>query len=170
MGCTYRNDEACTLKGGNCIAAEFNEFTQEYEVDYLKEQECKSFKDDSPFGFNLFSAKKEEESRARVNIKIFGQVVPYQCSTGGCSVPDSPDIDAEVLQGLFDSKFGPGVVEVEFIDLLGQEIEKYPEIVDLVYTQGNEGPIVTINGEVKFIGDIPVEKIREELERLGLEE
>ncbi len=169
MGCAYRNDESCNLKGGDCIAAELNKFTQEYEVDYLREQECNNFKSDSPFGFNIFSANKEEK-KARVNIKIFGQTVPYRCSTGGCSVPDSPDVDAELLQGLFDTKFGPGVINVEFLDILGQEIEKYPDIIDLVYNQGNESPIVTINDEILFIGDIPVEKIRKELERLGFEE
>ncbi len=170
MGCVYRNDESCNLKGCDCIAAELNEFTQEYEVDYLKEQECSNFKSDSPFGFDIFSANRDkEEKKARVNIKIFGQTVPYQCSTGGCSVPDSPDVDAELLQGLFDTKFGHGVINVEFLDLLGQEIDKYPDIIDLVYNQGNKSPIVTINSEIMFIGDIPVEKIRKKLERFGFE-
>ncbi len=167
MGCTYRNEEMCSFKGDLCIAAEFNPFSQEYEINYLKERNCKNYKADGVFGFDIFSSRKPEDN-AEVTIKIFGNVVPYQCSTGGCSIPDSPDIDAEVLQGLFDRKFN-GRVKVEFVDVMSDEMERYPEVVDIVFNQGSE-PVVMINNEIKFVGSIPVEKIKDELKKLGLEE
>lgn len=169
MGCAYRNEEMCSFKGGLCEAAEYNPFSEEYEINYIKERNCKNYKGDSVFGFDMFSAKKSESKTGDVvTIKIFGNIVPYQCSTGSCSIPDSPDIDAEVLQGLFDRKFNCKV-KVKFIDVMSDEMERYPEVVDIVFNQGSQ-PVVTINDQVKFVGSIPVEKIKEELRKLGLEE
>lgn len=55
-------------------------------------------------------------------------------------------------------------VKVKFVDIIGDNIEKYPEALNLLRA-GRSIPLVSINGKVKFQGDIPYKAIYNELEK-----
>lgn len=59
-------------------------------------------------------------------------------------------------------------VAVEYIDLLSPRMSEYPNVLMLVNQRGVPLPIVSFNGRPKFAGGLSVEKISEELERLGV--
>ncbi|GCC11581.1 hypothetical protein IPdc08_01637 [archaeon] len=82
-------------------------------------------------------------------------------------MPDSIDIDAEVLQHYFSRKYGLEVIEVKWVDVLSPELESYPEVNEYIGLH-NTYPIVTINGILKFVGSISVDLINNELKKLGV--
>lgn len=55
-------------------------------------------------------------------------------------------------------------VEVKFIDVLSDEIDKYPDALELL-GKGCEMPLVLINGAVKAYGGIPFKAVCKEIEK-----
>lgn len=59
-------------------------------------------------------------------------------------------------------------VAVEYIDLVSPRMSQYPNVLFLVRQRNLPLPVVSINGKPKFAGGISVERISEELEKLGV--
>ncbi len=59
-------------------------------------------------------------------------------------------------------------VAVEYIDLLSPRMSEYPNVLMLVNQRGLPLPIVSFNGKPRFAGGLSMERISEELERLGV--
>ncbi len=189
------NKAFCKFTDRPCFGAYFDEFKQEYVIDIWKEQECPNYKyDDSLLwgkeapagGFDLKKVFEEQKREAlasaqveviegevedsesgKVEIVLFGVRVPLECTEDGCDVPESIDVDAEVLQHYFNRKYGPNLIEVKWVDVMSPDLEDYPEVNDYI-AQHDTYPIVTINGLIKFVGSISVDLINKELEKLGL--
>lgn len=197
--CKYHSDEEnylCSFTGRTCFGAYFDEFEQKYVIDIWKEQECPQYRHiqdvelnslEGPSGFdlkNVFEEQKREtlaqagvevrqdevsSGEGTVEVVLFGSRVPQDCEDGSCDLPETIDVDAEVLQHYLNRKYGEGKVKVEWVDVLGEGLEDYPEVSEYI-AQHQSYPLVTINGVIKFVGSISVDLIKKELSRLGLEE
>lgn len=56
-------------------------------------------------------------------------------------------------------------VEIKFIDVINDDIDKYPGILDIL-RKGYVIPLVAINRVVKFYGGIPYEAVYKEVEKI----
>ncbi len=179
--CRYHDpehEELCIHTGRPCFAARFDEFSQKWEIHTWKEKTCPTFepKEEERSIWKIdyrkaFSDEVEaEETGAQVEITIIGTLVPYNCDEDGlCDLPESVDLDAEVLQNLMDRRYGRGVVKVRWVDIASDEVENYPEAKEHLEKSGPT-TMVLINGRLKFVGSIPLEPLKRELEKLGLKE
>jgi len=195
--CMYHNIDNrayCRFTERPCFGAYIDESKKGYVIDIWKEQECPNYKYDDNIllkeetpaksDLNGVFEKQKEESIAgaqievidgeivnnrngRVEIILFGSKIAVECTDEGCNMPESIDIDAEVLQHYFSRKYGLGVIEVKWVDVLSPELESYNEVNEYIGLH-NTYPIVTINGILKFVGSISVDLINNELEKLGI--
>lgn len=180
--CRYHSEEVhilCKFTGRQCFGSYFDEFEQKYVVDLWKEQECPQYKHgeasvfESSSSFDLKEAFEEQRraslDQSKVEIVLFGSVEPAECEDGSCEVPETIDVDSEVLQHYFNRKYGEGEIKVGWVDVLSPELEDYPEVSEYI-ARHESYPIVTVNGVIKFVGSISVDLLKEELSKLGLVE
>jgi hypothetical protein len=58
-------------------------------------------------------------------------------------------------------------VAVEYVDTSSPTMVEYPNLLLLVRQRNLPLPVITLNGKPRFAGGISLEKITEELEKLG---
>lgn len=66
------------------------------------------------------------------------------------------------------SRYYGDQVQVEYVDVFGTAMSGYPDIIRLMAQRGLFLPLVTINGEPRFVGGLPLDEITRELEALGV--
>ncbi len=185
----------CKFTNRPCFGAYYDEFKGDYVIDIWKEQKCPTYKFDDKLYWSketavasinlkdIFEQQKKESLKLAeaqeiageveanesgvVEIVLFGMKIPVENLESADEVPESIDIDAEVLQHYFNRKYGPGLVKVKWVDVLSPDLEDYPEVYKYV-TEHETYPIVMINGTIKFVGSISVDLINKELQKLGL--
>ena len=124
----------CTFTGRECFGARFDETKQEYVIEPWKERECPQYEDSKPVTApealeirNPFKEAEAVEGEVPV-ITVCGTPGASSCASGDCGPEETPDLDAEILQTLFNRKYGKGSVRVEFLDITSSEVEKYPDV------------------------------------------
>jgi hypothetical protein len=177
--CKYHDpeqEELCIHTRRPCFGAEFDEFNQKWVIHKWKERSCPTFEAREQGVWKIdyrkaFAGELEEEEQAtQAEIIIFGTLIPYNCEEDGlCDLPESIDLDAEVLQNFMDKKYGKGRIKVSWVDIMSDDVEKYPEVKEQLEKSGPT-TMVTINGRLRFVGSIPVELIKRELEKMGIHE
>lgn len=66
------------------------------------------------------------------------------------------------------ARYYGGGVSVEYVDVFSRRMEEFPSVVRVVSRGNVPLPVIGFNGEAKFAGDISVEMISEELEKMGM--
>jgi hypothetical protein len=170
VGCIHRNVDECKLTNSQCFGLVYDGRIEDYVVDPWKESLCGSFKSDGQD--EEVSSKTEwnlkEGDKYKVVVRIFGSKGDT-CDDGTCLTQEyrTAEEDAEILESLLNRRYVGGI-KVEGISLNSPRMAEFPEIKEMI-DKGVELPIATINGEVKFIGDIPLNLLKLEIERLGLQ-
>ncbi len=169
MACKHRDDENCKFSKKPCFGAVFNREEQMYDIDEWQEKRCPNYESENPeeviSSRNEWNLKEGEEYRTV--IRIFRENEPEVCEDGEC-VPKferSVEEDAEILESLLNRRF-EDKIKVEGINISSARMEEFPEIEELI-AKGVETPIGTIDDELKFIGDIPLDILKTELVNRG---
>ena len=158
--CEHRSDENCLLMGRPCYGVKYDRETRKYSIDPWVERSCPNYV--STEGDEIKPAKPRNPD---VVIRIFGpREVGNTCTDDDCVV-ETLDLDQEILQNLFNRIYG-GKVAVESIDSSSEQVAVFPEVRRLL--DNGAGVVVTINDEVKFVGSIPLQLIKLEIEKLGV--
>jgi len=165
--CKHRNKEYCNFSGRPCFGAKCDEETGEYKVDFWTERTCPKY-EASQDEKVLIQRKASQPSRAEegVVIRIFGPMkVTEEC--GDNCVPETVDLQAEILQVFFNRRYG-AKVRVEGLDIASEVVEDYPEVWE--YAKKGVPLVVMINDKVKFLGGVDLGVLKQEIERLGVRE
>lgn len=164
--CKHRNKEHCKFSGRPCFGAKRNEETGEYTVDFWTERACPKY-EASQDEKVLIQRKAPQPSReAGVVIRIFGPMeVTEEC--GDNCVAETVDLQAEILQGFFNRRYG-AKVRVEGLDIASEAVEDYPEVGE--YVKKGAPLVVMINDKVKFVGGVDLGVLKQEIEKLGVRE
>lgn len=158
--CEHRHNENCLLMGRPCYGAKYDSDSKQYNIDPWIERSCP----------NYVSTGDEEIKPATprnpdIVIRIFGpKGMENTCTDEDCVV-ETLDLDQEILQNLFNRIYG-GKVAVEGIDITSEEVALFPEVKRLI-DKGSK-LVVMINDEIKFVGSIPLQLIKMEIEKLGV--
>jgi len=110
-----------------------------------------------------------------VTVQVFGSDLATGgcgCGPGCCGPGDETDVrpleeQARDLEETLVRYYGP-CVRVEFVDVFGEAMAAYPEMVRLIAERGLPLPLVAVNGEAKFAGGLPLDGISAALEALGI--
>jgi len=172
VGCIHRDIDDCKLTNSPCFGLVYSEQDEEYVIDPWKESMCNSFISD---GKNAEISTKDEWNikegeKFSVLIRIFGskEDSPSYCNNEICIPGEyrTPEEDAEILESLLNRRYSGGI-KVEGFSLNSPRMSEFPEIRKLI-EEGMEPPITMVNGEIKFIGDIQLNLLKLEIEKLGL--
>jgi hypothetical protein len=153
----------------------FDEEGDIYTVDKWQEKRCPSFVDDGTDEDAGVTSRTEwnlrEGQEYKVVVRIFGRNPIAKTDVEESPFPvfstdRTVEEDAEVLESILNRRYQGGI-KVEGIDVSSQRMEEFPEIKNAI-KKGMELPIGTINNEVKFIGDVPLDLLKVELEKMGL--
>ncbi|MEK6977255.1 MAG: hypothetical protein AABX40_02490 [Candidatus Hydrothermarchaeota archaeon] len=161
MPCKHRQGNNCEYTGRLCFGANYDEVAQGYVVDRWKESRCQTYEESGDrLPIMPILSKQEKASEAAPEgealVKVF-----YVPEDG-----DETAVEVEILGSLLKRRF-VGRVLVEGIDLTATS--DYPEVAALIQ-ETEARAVVTINGEVKAVGEISLPLIKQELVRLGIEE
>jgi hypothetical protein len=172
MGCKYRDEDNCTLTNKICFGAVLDDEKDVCTIDKWQEKRCPSFVDDEKDEYSEITSKTEwnlrEGQEFRVVVRIFGRNPAAKRDVEDkYFFPDRTiEEDAEVLESLLNRRYEGGI-KVEGINIDSDKIEDFPTIKKII-DEGVELPIATINDELKFIGSIPLELLKFEIEKLGI--
>lgn len=161
MPCKHRQGNDCEYTGRLCFGANYDEVAQGYAVDGWKESRCPTYEEGGerlpivPIQPRLEKVSKAAPEGEAV-VKVF-----YAQREG-----DETAVEVEILGSLLKRRF-TGRIMVEGIDLTATS--DYPEVAALIQETGARA-VVTINGDVKAVGEISLPLIKKELARLGIEE
>ena len=153
-----------------CFGLVYGEQSEDYILDHWKEIRCPSFVSNgideeisSKTNWNL-----KDGDKFKVVVRIFGNNSDASCDSGGCTNEDvrTPEEDAEILESLLNRRYNGGV-KVEGFSLDSPRLVEFLEIKGMI-DKGAELPIATINDKIKFIGDVPLNMLKTEIEKLGL--
>jgi hypothetical protein len=146
--------------GRPCYGAKYHSETGKYSIDPWVERSCPNYV--STDGDDIKPAKPRNPD---VVIRIFGpKEVGHKCTDEDC-VMETLDLDQEILQNLFNRIYG-GRVAVESVDSTSEQMAMYPDVKRLI--DNGAKVVVTINDEIKFIGSIPLQLIKLEIEKRGI--
>ncbi|MCL5961224.1 MAG: hypothetical protein M1358_18275 [Chloroflexi bacterium] len=114
-----------------------------------------------------------------VMVRVFGS----DLATGGCgcgsgccgsedevsALADKPSIEKQVRDlGTTLARYYGERVRVEYVDVFSAAMSAYPEVTRLIAQRRLPLPLVSVNGEPKLAGGLPLDAITEELEALGV--
>jgi hypothetical protein len=170
MVCKHRDDENCKFSKKPCFGAVFNREEQRYDVNEWQEKRCPTYESDGPE--EVISSKSEwnlkEGEEYEAVFRIFRENDPVVCEDGECppsKFERSVEEDAEILESLLNRRFEDRI-KVEGIDTSSTRMKEFPEIEELI-AKGTETPIGTLDDELKFISDIPLDILKTELINRG---
>lgn len=167
--CKHRKKEYCKFSGRLCFGAQRDDETGEYKVDFWTERTCPTY--EAPQDEKVLIQKELSQSQpsmeeAEVVIRIFGPMeVKEEC--GDDCVAETVDMQAEILQGFFNRRYG-AKVRVEGIDIASEVVEDYPEVRE--YIEKGVPLVVMINDKVKFLDAVDLPALKQEIKKLGIQE
>lgn len=167
MPCRHRTSEICSYTSKQCLGAKYDDKKGEYVVSVWQEKACPDYE---PLEEKEISSKTpwnlKEGEPYTVLIRIFGIEQSFQ--RGGDIAPEGRSVkeDAEVLEALLNRRYVGGI-KVEGIGMDSSEMENFPEIREIAEAK-NAYLVVTIDDEIKFINEVPLDLIKEEVEKRGL--
>jgi hypothetical protein len=165
--CKHRKEEYCSFSGRPCFGAKRDETTGTYRVDFWTERACPQYEASE----DVKELIQKEAAQPPITdegfvIKIFGPMdAGEQC--GDDCVVETVDIQAEILQGFFNRRYGDKV-RVEGVDITSEAVKDYPAVEE--YVKKGASQVVMINDEVKFLGGVDLGALKQELKKLGVQE
>lgn len=167
MVCKYRSNDLCSHTQRLCFGAQYDEFRREYIVNAWQEKACPSYEaQDEPEISSKSKWNLKEGEEYKVLIRIFGIEPEKFSDEEGATIGRSIKEDAEVLEVLLNRRYDGGI-KVEGIDIRSERMKEFPEVKNWIEKKG-ANLIVTINDEIKFIGDVPLPLIKREIEKRGV--
>lgn len=174
MGCRHRTGEICNYTNKQCLGARYDEVKWKYTIDPWQERACPNYEEEIGEGGEVDAEKSsttpwnlKEGDEYKVCIRIFGKDKERFCDEEGCTIGRSIKEDAEVLEALLNRRYEGGI-KVEGIEVKSQRMEEFPEIRDFMGKKGLN-LVVTIDNEIKFVEEIPLDLIKAEIEKRGIE-
>jgi len=109
-----------------------------------------------------------------VLVRIFDILLPASgcgpsgCGPGGCGPSfTSPNMtELQELAFMLIQKYGRDKFKFELFNILDSSIKKFPDVYNILKERKGDGiPLISINGNIKFIGKVPsFEEFEKEIE------
>jgi len=106
----------------------------------------------------------KQDERKPVLVRIFDLLLsaascgPSGCGSGGCgpSIMSENLAELETLAYNLVTKYGKERIRFELVNILDTSIQNYKDVYEVLREKKGESlPIISINGEIKFVGRVP---------------
>ncbi len=161
--CKHRDNENCELNGRPCYGAKRDE-TGAYKVDFWTERTCPNYVAVEAGGAKV--GNPQVATGGEVVVRIFGPADVKEGCGDDC-VAETVELQADILRGFFKRRYGDKV-RVDGFDIASEVVEEYPEVKEFI--KKGASTVVMVNDEVKLVGGVDLEVLKQEIGKLGVEE